>query len=65
MKKRNLKVIPVAVGLGLSVAVVVILLLQKEPNIEALLSLLALGTAAQGIALLDMVTANKEDDNAE
>lgn len=63
MKNKNLKIIPVAVGLALSVAVVVLLML--DPDTKTILSLLAFATLAQGIALLDLVSANKDDDNAK
>lgn len=63
MKNKNLKIIPVAVGLVLSVAVVVLLML--DPDTKTILSLLAFATLAQGIALLDLVSANKDDDNAK
>lgn len=63
MKNKNLKIIPVAVGLALSVAAVVLLML--DPDTKTILSLLAFATLAQGIALLDLVSANKDDDNAK
>ena len=63
MKNKNLKIIPVAVGRALSVAVVVLLML--DPDTKTILSLLAFATLAQGIALLDLVSANKDDDNAK
>ena len=63
MKNKNLKIIPVAVGLVLSVAAVVLLML--DPDTKTILSLLAFATLAQGIALLDLVSANKDDDNAK
>ncbi|MDO4216661.1 MAG: hypothetical protein Q4D03_00620 [Bacteroidales bacterium] len=57
----NLRIITAALSLGLSVAVLVLLVIQKEADVKMLLTLLALGTAAQSISLIDQLGEKKEE----
>ena len=51
MKNLNLRLIFSAVGMALSIAVVVMLVISEDPNLKAMMLLLALGSAAQALAI--------------
>ncbi|MBQ2508370.1 MAG: hypothetical protein II532_01200 [Bacteroidales bacterium] len=58
----NLRLITAALSLGLSVAVLVMLVVSNEVGVKLVVMLLALGMAAQSIALIDQVGEKKEQD---
>lgn len=58
----NLRLITAALSLGLSVAVLFMLVVSNEVGVKLVVMLLALGMAAQSIALIDQVGEKKEQD---
>lgn len=65
MKNLNLRLIFSAVGMALSIAVVVMLVILEDPNLKAMMLLLALGSAAQALAIFDQMGQSKEEKRDE